>query len=96
MSNEDKFLKIVMRYREDLQKKIKERKNEMKEDDNAHYIVYNALGFTSEEGYQIDYQQNVGRFLYKYAGSLLEELAIKCLKDAFPEAKEKIKCCDIT
>lgn len=91
MSNEDKFLKIVMRYREDLQKKIKERKNEMKEDDNAHYIVYNALGFTSEEGYQIDYQQNVGRFLYKYAGSLLEELAIKCLKDAFPEAKEKIK-----
>ena len=61
MSNEDKFLKIVMRYREDLQKKIKERKNEMKEDDNAHYIVYNALGFTSEEGYQIDYQQNVGR-----------------------------------
>lgn len=61
----------------------------MEEDNNDHYMIYNALGFTSEEGYQIDYQQNVGRFLYKYAGSMLEELAINCLKQAFPQAQEK-------
>ncbi len=51
----------------------------MEEDNNEHYMVYNALGFTSKEGYEIDYQQNLGRFLYKYAGSLLEELAINCI-----------------
>lgn len=63
----------------------------MEEDNNDHYMIYNALGFTSEEGYQIDYQQNVGRFLYKYAGSMLEELAINCFRQAFPQAKEKVK-----
>lgn len=68
--------KIILKYREELQKKIKEREREMQEDNNEHYLVYNALGFTTEEGYLIDYQQNVGRFLYKYSGSLLEELTI--------------------
>lgn len=80
-----------MTYRNELQKKIKERENEMQQDNNDHYLIYNALGFTSKEGYQIDYQQNVGRFLYKYAGSLLEELAIECIKDAYPNAKIKVK-----
>lgn len=91
MDNYEKLLKIIIKYREELQKKIKEREKEMQEDNNDHYIVYNALGFTSKEGYQIDYQQNVGRFLYKYAGSLLEDLAIKCFKDAYPDAEEKVK-----
>lgn len=91
MSNEERLIKIVMKYRELLQKKIQERKVEMENDNNEHYIVYNALGFTSEEGYQIDYQQNVGRFLYKYAGSLLEELAIACFKYAYPETRPKVK-----
>lgn len=54
-------------------------------------MVYNALGFTSEEGYQIDYQQNVGSFLYKYAGSMLEELAIQCFKFAYPDSQQKVK-----
>lgn len=63
----------------------------MQQDNNDHYLIYNALGFTSKEGYQIDFQQNVGRFLYKYAGSLLEELAIKCIKEAHPDTKEKVK-----
>ena len=39
----------------------------------TNYMLYNALGVTGDEGYQIDFQQNVGRFLYKYAGSLIEE-----------------------
>ncbi len=91
MTNDERLLKIVLRYKEELQKKIKEREQEMQQDNNDHYLIYNALGFTSREGYQIDFQQNVGRFLYKYAGSLLEELAIKCLKEAYPDAKVKVK-----
>ena len=63
----------------------------MEEDSNEHYMIYNALGFTNEEGYQIDYQQNVGRFLYKYAGSMLEELALECFRYAFREAQVKVK-----
>lgn len=90
MDREHQLLKVILKYREKMQKKIKEREQEMKEDNNEHYLVYNALGFTSEEGYQIDYQQNVGRFLYKYSGSLLEELAINCFKIAHPEAKVKL------
>lgn len=91
MSTNDRMLKVIEHYRNELQKKVKLREVEMKEDNNDHYIIYNALGFTVEEGYQIDYFQNVGRFLYKYAGSLLEELAIDCLTEANPEAKEKVK-----
>ncbi len=91
MTNDERLLKIVLRYKEELQKKIKEREQEMQQDNNDHYLIYNALGFTSREGYQIDFQQNVGRFLYKYAGSLLEELAIKCMKEAYPDAKVKVK-----
>lgn len=91
MDNEDRLIRIISKYREELQKKIQDRKIEMEEDNNEHYMVYNALGFTSKEGYEIDYQQNVGRFLYKYADSLLEELAINCFKYAFPQAQEKVK-----
>lgn len=91
MANDERLYEIIMRYKEELQKKIKEREEEMKQDNNDHYLIYNALGFTSKEGYQIDFQQNVGRFLYKYAGSLLEELAIKCMKEAYPDAKIKVK-----
>ena len=29
--------------------------------------------------------------MYKYAGSMLEELAINCLKMAFPDARQKVK-----
>ncbi len=91
MDKDERLLKIVLRYREELQRKIKERQYELQQDNNDHYLIYNVLGFTSEEGYQIDFQQNVGRFLYKYAGSLLEELAIECIKEAYPDAKEKVK-----
>lgn len=91
MTNDERLLKIILRYKEEVQKKIKEREFEMQQDNNDHYLIYNALGFTSKEGYQIDYQQNVGRFLYKYAGSLLEDLAIICLKESYPDAKEKVK-----
>ena len=35
--------------------------------------------------------QNKGRFLYKYAGSFLEEAAILCFEKKFPEAQRKVK-----
>lgn len=91
MDSDERLLNIVIRYREKLHDKIRKRQKEMEKDNTDHYIIYHALGFTSKEGYEIDYQQNVGRFLYKYAGSLLEELTIECLRQAFPEAKEKVK-----
>ena len=65
-SRDKRLVEIILRYREELQRKIKERKVEMESDNNEHYMLYNALGFTSEEGYQIDFQQNVGRFCYKF------------------------------
>lgn len=91
MNRDEHLLKIVTKYRDELQKKIREREREMQDDDNAHYILYNALGFSDEEGFQIDYQQNVGRFLYNYSGSLIEELVIRCFKLAYPDAEEKVK-----
>lgn len=90
-SHNERLTRIILRYRDELQKKIEERRVEMQSDNNEHYILYNALGFTNDEGYQVDYQQNVGRFLYKYAGSLIEDLAIRCFKIAHPEAQEKVK-----
>ena len=85
------LLEIISRYKENLHKKIEERKNEMEHDNTEHYLMYHALGFSDEEGYQIDFQQNVGRFLYKYAGSMLEELVISCFLETYPDAKAKVK-----
>lgn len=83
--------RIIANYRSDFQKKILERKEEMESDNNDHYLLYNVLGFTSEEGYQVDFQQNVGRFLYKYAGSVMEDLVINCFKMAHSDAVSKVK-----
>lgn len=91
MDKYERLWTIVLKYREELQKRIKAREKEMRKDSTEHYLVYRALEFTSEEGYQIDYQQNVGRFLYKYAGSMLEELAIQCFKLSFPNIRQKVK-----
>lgn len=44
MANDERLLKIILRYRNELQKKIEERKNEMQQDNNDHYLIYNALG----------------------------------------------------
>ena len=91
MQKVELLYRIIANYRSDFQKKILERKEEMESDNNDHYLLYNVLGFTSEEGYQVDFQQNVGRFLYKYAGSLMEDLVINCLKMAHSDAVSKVK-----
>ena len=89
--DKQRLLEIISKYKETLHKKIEERKNEMKHDNTEHYLMYHALGFSDEEGYEIDFQQNVGRFLYKYAGSMLEELVIDCLFETYPNAKAKVR-----
>lgn len=72
-------------YSANLKGKIDARKEEMKADDTSHYLVYRVLGISTEEGQRIDSYQNTGRFLYKYAGSFLEEAATICLNFKFPE-----------
>ena len=85
------LLEIISKYKETLHRKIEERKKEMESDNTEHYLMYHALGFSDEEGYEIDFQQNVGRFLYKYAGSMLEELVISCLMETYPGARSKVR-----
>ena len=72
-------------YSANLKGKIDARKEEMKSDDNSHYLIYRVLGIATEEGRLIDEYQNTGRFLYKYAGSFLEEAASICLQFKNPE-----------
>ncbi len=75
-----------------LNKKIRQRKEDMKADDNSHYLIYRVLGITTKEGQLIDEYQNTGRFLYKYAGSFLEEAATLCLNYSFPDGhKTKVE-----
>jgi hypothetical protein len=84
--------KLATKYRNELSGQINNRLYEMQSDDNSHYLIYRVLGITVSEGKLIDDYQNKGRFLYKYAGSFLEEAAFVCFKNAFPKAKkEKIK-----
>jgi hypothetical protein len=77
-------------YSENLKLKIDERKEEMKEDDTSHYLIYRVLGISSKDGQLIDEYQNTGRFLYKYAGSFLEEAASLCLEFNNPEGQKTI------
>lgn len=67
-------------YAETLNTKIEERKEEMLQDDNSHYLIYRVLGISNKDGQLIDEYQNTGRFLYKYAGSFLEEAAVLCFR----------------
>jgi len=71
---------LAEEYATNLNSKIANRKEEMKKDDNSHYLIYRVLGITTSEGQLIDEYQNTGRFLYKYAGSFLEDAASVCLK----------------
>lgn len=74
-----KILELANEYRDNLYQKIKNRKEEMKLDDNSHYMIYRVLGISLKDGQLIDEYQNTGRFLYKYAGSFLEEASSLCL-----------------
>jgi hypothetical protein len=87
-----KIKKLAEAYSTNLKERIEERKEEMLADDNSHYLIYKVLGITTEEGQLIDIYQNTGRFLYKYAGSFLEQAATLCFNYKFPEGiKTKVK-----
>lgn len=76
------------KYASELRSKIDERTEEMKSDDNSHFLIYRVLGISESEGNLIDIYQNKGRFVYKYAGSFLEESAVLCLKHKFPNGSK--------
>jgi hypothetical protein len=83
---------LAKKYSDALKSQIELRVEEMKSDDNSHYLIYQVLGIPIEEGALIDSYQNKGRFLYKYAGSFLEEAATLCLRSSHPKgAKTKIE-----
>lgn len=77
---------LADKYAEDLKNQVDLRIEEMKSDDNSHYLLYRVLGITNEEGSLIDLYQNKGRFLYKYAGAFLEDAAIICIKYKYADA----------
>ena len=80
--------RLAEEYSITLNEKIEDRKEEMKNDDNSHYLIYRVLGITHQDGQLIDIYQNTGRFLYKYAGSFLEAAATLCLKYKFPDGNK--------
>ena len=86
MSIDNKIRLLADKYADNLKARINQRVKEMEEDDNSHYLIYQVLGVTNREGKLIDVYQNKGRFLYKYAGSFLEDAAKACFLEKFPES----------
>ncbi len=84
LSLSDKLDKIVERHRISLSKNIEKRRHEMELDNIEHLKLYELLGFSEEEGRKVDLYQNIGRFVYKYAGSLIEEATVAVLQYTKP------------
>ena len=91
MTIREKIFDLSNTYSENLKNKTTDRVAEMEQDDNSHYLIYKVLGISSKEGKMIDVYQNKGRFLYRYAGSFLEEAAILCFEKKFTQAQRKVK-----
>jgi hypothetical protein len=77
---------LSRKYAARLKEAIDERLDEMKSDDRSHFLIYQVLGVGDKEGRLVDEYQNKGRFLYKYAGSFLEEAAKLCFLEKFPKS----------
>jgi len=86
MSIDKELRELAKSYSDRLHRQINVRVEEMEGDDQSHFLVYRVLGITTKEGRMIDIYQNKGRFLYKYAGSFLEEATKLCFKHKFPES----------
>jgi len=86
MAIKDEIKDLAAKYAANLKANVDARILEMKADDTSHYLIYRVLGITDKEGELIDIYQNKGRFLYKYAGSFLEEAAKLCFKEEFPDS----------
>lgn len=66
---------IINLYKEQLHSSINNRLKDMENDTNEHFIIYEVLGIHTDEHILIDRYQNIGRFVFKYAGALLEDIA---------------------
>jgi hypothetical protein len=86
MAIRDDIRSLASQYADALKAKVDARISEMKTDDTSHYLIYKVLGITDKEGELIDIYQNKGRFLYKYAGSFLEEAVKLCFKVKYPDS----------
>ena len=86
MAIRDEIRTLASKYADQLKLKVDARVAEMKADDTSHYLIYKVLGIADKEGALIDVYQNKGRFLYKYAGSFLEEAVKLCFKDKYPDS----------
>lgn len=86
MTTRENIRQLANRYADRLNAAIGGRVAEMQGDDLSHYLLYRVLGISEREGHLIDVYQNKGRFLYKYAGSFLEEATTLCFKEAFPDS----------
>ncbi|MFH1170632.1 MAG: ApaLI family restriction endonuclease [Candidatus Vogelbacteria bacterium] len=88
---QEKILALSEKYSKTLRQKMTGRITEMEVDNNSHYLIYRVLGIAAEEGKLIDEYQNMGRFLYKYAGSFLEEATILCFEEKFSKTQRKLR-----
>ena len=79
----DEIRALAKLFANDLKSKIGGRVIEMEGDTISHYLIYQVLDISKEEGRLIDVYQNKGRFLYKYAGSFLEKAAKLCFLERF-------------
>ena len=89
MNIEQAIKECAISYATQLKMRMAERTLEMDTDDCSHFLIYQVLGIPVEEGRMIDIYQNKGRFLYKYAGSFLEEITKLCFQYKFPESSAK-------
>ena len=83
---ENEIRQLANRYAAELKRSIDGRVAEMEQDDRSHVLIYQVLGVSEKEGKLIDVYQNKGRFLYKYAGSFLEEAVKLCFKKKFQDS----------
>jgi hypothetical protein len=86
LSVEQEIREVAAKYAATLKQRMDDRVHEMEDDDKSHFLIYHVLGVTDEEGHLIDIYQNKGRFLYRYAGSFLEDAAKICFKHKFPDS----------
>ncbi len=89
MAIRDDLKALALKYADALKARMEARVAEMKTDDTSHYLIYRVLGITDQEGELIDVYQNKGRFLYKYAGSFLEEAVKLCFRAKYPESASR-------
>ena len=78
MTIEVEIRALADKHAKDLRERVNKRVMDMNGDDNSHFLIYQVLGITTDEGRLIDIYQNKGRFLYRYAGSFLERAAKLC------------------